>query len=100
MGDENVLEMRDAPAEGQPSNSGRTYRLDIKDGYVYDEHGNQVERVTFVDNENTQLAAHYAHEQTVLSRAYVMSRTDPGRAAMMLRQADIDPDRIRSVNMD
>lgn len=100
MSDENVLELRDAPAEGQPTSGGRTYRLDIKDGYVYDEHGNQTERVTFVDSENTALAAHYAHEQTVLSRAYVMSRVDPGRAAMMLRQENIDPDRLRSVNMD
>lgn len=100
MADENVILMRDTPAAGQPTLSGKSYRLDIKDGYVYDEHGNQTERVTFIDDARTPLLANYAREQAALNRAYVMSKVDPERAALMLRQLDIDPDRLRSVNLD
>lgn len=97
MSDQDVVSLRDTTTEGDAQAVGAAYNLDMKDGYVYDEHGNQIDRWKPADEDRTPLLANYMREQHAMRAAYALSQTDPDRARLMLRQYDMDE---RLITMD
>ena len=85
MAKEHVIDYRDE--------SGQSCKLDIANGYLYDNAGNQIGKWSPVDNGYGRMMADYCAEQNAQAMAFAAGNGDPERTRTVLASA-------RSVLMD
>ena len=77
--------------------NGRDLKLDLTDGRLFDQSGNQVAKWSVTDQRDTAALSRYAEDFSFRQSAYAMSLTDKDRARQMLLSHDGGE---RAVTMD
>lgn len=80
MAKEHIVDYRD---EG----SGKALKLDLENGFLYDDKGNQVGKWEPTNNDHSTLLADYVEDLATQSLLYSLSTADPDRAQQALLRA-------------